>query len=106
MKKHIEVESVQEEACGALSFLAAYSNDAGVNVVEEDLGFASLIAAMKRHPRNESIQENAVMALVKLSESAETAMLLKSKSVRQLLIAAKRNFPVSCSENVSYLFTL
>ena len=75
MKKHIEVENVQEEACGALSCLAVYDNDAGVNVVEEELGFASLIAAMKRHPRNESIQENAVLALVKLSESEETVEL-------------------------------
>jgi hypothetical protein len=106
MQKHVDAENVQEEACGALSCLAAYDNDAGMNVVEEELGFAGIIAAMKRHPRNESIQENAVLALVKLSHSAETAMLLKSRNVRLLLESARRNFPAQCSKNVTYLYKL
>jgi len=59
---------------------------------------------MKRH--NETVQENAVLALVRLSASAETAMLLKSRNVRLLLEHAKRSFPTQCSENVTYLFML
>lgn len=99
MWAHYNSDALLIEACRALSSLAVNVQTNEVMIASEG-EFGAIMAAMRRFPNSERLQEHACVALRNFLLSADNVDIVRAQSVEleQLIHDASSRFPERCSE--------
>ncbi len=104
MWAHYNSDSLLIEACRALSSLAVNVQTNEVMIVSEgEIG--AIMAALRRFPSSERLQEHACVALRNFLLSADNAVIVRplAAELEQLMHEAANRFPDRCSERAKHV---
>mmetsp|Transcript_21982 Transcript_21982/g.54304 ORF Transcript_21982/g.54304 Transcript_21982/m.54304 type:complete len:701 (-) Transcript_21982:71-2173(-) len=105
MQAHVGDSSVQREACNSLSTIVQQGGADRATIVASVSGLTAILNALAAHPKDFSVQQAGLKALISLTDHSKEANLpdLPRSQTEPILVNAQLNFPKECRQAIEIL---